>query len=305
MRFRVLLLILLRLFILVISAGALGCHIAQIILLQQYANGTQGVSNWWPRYVPFILYYVGSGFSLLSSLGLTLQSMTNYQTVASDRFFSIVNAALLVAVVVYNSLRSGVIPWTNGTDSDAPSMFNQGWATYCSVYSNNTSMNRCWLINGAWLGSIVLAFLWIVLAFYVFIQTRQDIYENDYDSYDFKADVPMAMGSPVAPLRGHDGSGVQVSPAAYAAGTEYSNYNYYQYPDYYEDDAYRSGSPFRRSTGTPPSQSGPSNVRRSSGFNYPPPTAPTAAEKTAVPDMPVYDGHPHSEAPHSHDGSKA
>lgn len=161
------------------------------------------------------------------------------------------------------------------------------------------------LINGAWLGSIVLAFLWIVLAFYVFIQTRKDIYENDYDSYDFKADVPMAMGSPVAPLRGYDGSGVQVSPAAYAAGTEHSNYNYYQYPDYYEDNGYRTGSPFRHSTGTPPPPGSPSNVRRNSGFNYPAPGPPTAAEKTAVPDTPISDGRSYSEPPHSHDGSRA
>lgn len=49
------------------------------------------------------------------------------------------------------------------------------------------------LTDGTWLGCIVIAGFWLILAFYVFAQSTSDIYDDDYDMYDFKDDVPMAV----------------------------------------------------------------------------------------------------------------
>ena len=39
---------------------------------------------------------------------------------------------------------------------------------------------------------IVTGFLWLLLALYSVVQRNSDIYNEDYDTYDYKEDVPMA-----------------------------------------------------------------------------------------------------------------
>lgn len=90
----------------------------------------------------YTLYYAGSGFSLLSSIILLILSTTSIHTVSPDRFLSVINAAFLIAVVVYNTLKSGTIPWTGNNNNLAPNQM--GFATYCSSYDNDeTTFYRC------------------------------------------------------------------------------------------------------------------------------------------------------------------
>lgn len=56
---------------------------------------------------------------------------------------SVLNIALLVAVIVYNTLKSGVIPWTDGKAKGGPSQANLGFASYCSSYQDTTTQYRC------------------------------------------------------------------------------------------------------------------------------------------------------------------
>lgn len=51
-------------------------------------------------------------------------------------------------------------------------------------------------MNGAWLGVIILAFLWLCMALLVWILRNSSFYDDDYDVYDYKADVPMMTPSP-------------------------------------------------------------------------------------------------------------
>lgn len=55
------------------------------------------------------------------------------------------------------------------------------------------------LVNGSWLGIIVVGFFWLILGLYTIVQRNSDIYDQDYDSYDYKQDVPMVnqLNSPI------------------------------------------------------------------------------------------------------------
>lgn len=94
------------------------------------------------------------------------------------------------------------------------------------------------MTNGAWLGSLVVAVFWLFLVIFVFLQKASDIYDDDYDMYDFKDDVPMAVtSSPQPPPKEasyHASSPTQVQQpqqANYYQGAGYQEYDsYYDYP---------------------------------------------------------------------------
>ncbi|KAL0087865.1 hypothetical protein J3Q64DRAFT_1833214 [Phycomyces blakesleeanus] len=245
-------LIFLRFLILIISAGALGCHVAQIVLLENYSSQNKNVGSWWPSMVPYILYFVGPGFSVICALTLVISTWT-IQAIRHDRILSGFNIALLIAVIIYSTMKSGTIPWTNGQVTE-PSSTPYGFASYCDTYSKDqTTFYRCWLVNGTWLGSIISAALWIILFIYTVAQKKSDIYCENYDPYDFKSDVPMAKAS--APVK-LDSGFRDIQPVARTATTSYRpksvvhpypsvdnnqgdpNYGYYSYSAY---DGYYEG----------------------------------------------------------------
>lgn len=56
---------------------------------------------------------------------------------------SIINLLLCIAVVVYNSLQAGMIPW-QGAVSNSFTSNEKGWATYCSNYGGTGLVSvRC------------------------------------------------------------------------------------------------------------------------------------------------------------------
>ncbi|KAL7310378.1 hypothetical protein PS15m_009889 [Mucor circinelloides] len=184
---KILFLYLLRLLILLISLGTLGCHVAQLILLNQVS----GTGEWWPDFVPYILYYVGPIVSILSATVLLVVGCVFSKSLWSDRITSCINLLLFIAIIVYNSLTSGTVPWM-GSASNSNTSTMKGYVTYCSNYSDSLMSNRCWLTNGTWLGMVIVGFLWLLLGLYALILKNSDVYSEDYDTYDFKDDVPMA-----------------------------------------------------------------------------------------------------------------
>ncbi|EPB82290.1 hypothetical protein HMPREF1544_10970 [Mucor circinelloides 1006PhL] len=184
---KILFLYLLRLLILLTSLGTLGCHVAQLILLNQVS----GTGEWWPDFVPYILYYVGPIVSILSATVLLIVGCVFSKSLWSDRITSCINLLLFIAIIVYNSLTSGTVPWM-GSVSNSNTSTMKGYVTYCSNYSDSLMSNRCWLTNGTWLGMVIVGFLWLLLGLYALILKNSDVYSEDYDTYDFKDDVPMA-----------------------------------------------------------------------------------------------------------------
>lgn len=57
------------------------------------------------------------------------------------------------------------------------------------------------MVNGSWLGIIVVGFFWLLLALYTIVQRNSDIYDQDYDTYDYKQDVPMVMVKETSPIK--------------------------------------------------------------------------------------------------------
>ncbi|KAI8328717.1 hypothetical protein BC941DRAFT_444376 [Chlamydoabsidia padenii] len=218
---RVFWLILLRFLLVLISAGTLGCHVAQVIIL--------GNREWWPKNYAYILYFVGTGVSILSSLGLVILTLTVH-SVHGDRYLGLVNFGLMIATVVIGTLKSGPVPWLPSTDSRPDTV---GFQTACNQYRSDLGLyQRCWLSNGMWLGAIILGALWLILVLYVFIQKSSDIYNDDdeYEVYDFK-NVPVSpMGmavtshSPIVPS-------IKSPPSQHYHGTyydtDYTDYNGY------------------------------------------------------------------------------
>lgn len=143
------------------------------------------------------------GFSCLCALILiTFQR----KTIRPDRIFSIVNAVLIIAVLVYGSLSAENIPWVGFADTpwQGPHDHSQkGLATYCSDYTGvNDAMitfKRCCMLfffpkqlqigshslefvglqNGTWLGLVIVAALWCALGLFVYIQTSSMIFQKD------------------------------------------------------------------------------------------------------------------------------
>ncbi|CEP08583.1 hypothetical protein [Parasitella parasitica] len=187
---KILFLYLLRLTILLLSLITLGCHVAQLILLNQIS----GTGEWWPGFTPYILYYVGPIVSILSATVLLVVGCVSSKSLWSDRITGCINVLLFIAIIVYNSLTSGTIPWT-GSVANSNMSTMKGYVTYCSNYSDSLMSSRCWLTNGTWLGMIIVGFLWFLLALYAFILRTADVYSEDYDTYDFKDDVPMVKSA--------------------------------------------------------------------------------------------------------------
>ncbi|KAG2207003.1 hypothetical protein INT47_008472, partial [Mucor saturninus] len=183
MALRIVILYLLRCITLVLSLGTLGCHV------------DSGAGPWWPDFIPYILYYVGPIVSILSIFILLILGCIQSKSLLSDRVMSIINLLLFIAIAVYNSLQSGTIPWTGNLTKQFTSN-TKGYASYCSNYEDNRTSIRCWLVNGAWMGTIVVGFFWLLLALYTLIQRNSDVYNEDYDAYDYKEDVPMAIRPP-------------------------------------------------------------------------------------------------------------
>ncbi|ORZ00403.1 hypothetical protein BCR43DRAFT_485154, partial [Syncephalastrum racemosum] len=111
-------------------------------MLKNYAD-QKNISPWFPTsYVPYILYFVGPGVSTLSAIALNIVSFSSVKSIRGDRAISVLNLALMIAVIVYNTLKSGVIPWTDGKESTSADI-NEGFATYCPTYSDKLTFYRC------------------------------------------------------------------------------------------------------------------------------------------------------------------
>lgn len=61
---------------------------------------------------------------------------------------SAINLALMIIVIVYNTLKSGTIPWTDGIEqpSSTSSNIKAGYAPYCGSFSDITFYRCCKLI---------------------------------------------------------------------------------------------------------------------------------------------------------------
>ncbi|KAI8089053.1 uncharacterized protein BX664DRAFT_332057 [Halteromyces radiatus] len=185
---------LLRFLLVIVSVGTLVCHAVQIVKLND--------NSWFSKKnYSYILYFVGPGVSTLSSLALVFSIICGIRSIRGDRFLGILNLALMIATVVVCTLKSGPVPW-QANDEGSEGGPN-GFQSSCNGYqdSNSTLYIRCWLSNGAWIGSIVIAVFWLILLLYVFVQRSGDIYDDDeYEVYDFKNgshqhDIPMAVTS--------------------------------------------------------------------------------------------------------------
>ncbi|KAI9270645.1 hypothetical protein BDA99DRAFT_502351 [Phascolomyces articulosus] len=329
MNCRIIFLNFIRFLIFFFSAGTLACHIAQMILFDN--------SDWWPQYKVYTLYYVGAGFSFICSIALLFVSfMRNIRSIRGDRIVSVINIALLIAVIIYGTLEAGPVPVLPVDQIFSSGQLNlpsqKGFATYCSDYhvANDQSLqqritNRCWLQNGTWLGLIITAALWIVLALYTFLQKKSTVY-NDKDGHDYIEDVPMAIDHGNTP-----------SPAAYAVA-DLHNQSYQQYPggngspvqhyepvpaggvapyptyyNYYDADNTQYPAPQRQmSYSTDYSGSGVPLYNTAGGSvngNQPPPpplpqqgyTFPYGEKVAATPSLSERSA---SEPPHSHDGAR-
>ncbi|KAI7849315.1 hypothetical protein BDC45DRAFT_278367 [Circinella umbellata] len=166
-------------------------------------------------------------------------SMSSVKSIRGDRSMGVLTLALMIAVIVYNTLKGGAFPWLNGHyDDGKPSSFNSGFATYCSNYKNEWSKYRCWLTDGTWLGCLIVAAFWLFLVIFVYAQKSSDIYDDDYDVYDFKEDVPMAVTSNKNESAYHASSPTSNPPQQQQPSANYYNNgnqaNYQEYDSYYD-----------------------------------------------------------------------
>lgn len=90
----------------------------------------------------YILYYVGPIVSILSATVLLVVGCVFSKSLWSDRITSLINLLLFIAIIVYNSLKSGTIPWT-GSVSNSLTSTMKGYVTYCPNYSDSIMSNRC------------------------------------------------------------------------------------------------------------------------------------------------------------------
>lgn len=96
------------------------------------------------------------------------------------------------------------------------------------------------LTDGAWLGCIVVGAFWLILAIYVYAQSSSDIYDNDYDMYDYKDDVPMAVPTPPMQTKTNTAAAQEYHASSpHNANVDYGYYNqpaggYQEYDSYYD-----------------------------------------------------------------------
>ncbi|GAA5810494.1 hypothetical protein MFLAVUS_003916 [Mucor flavus] len=239
---RIILLNVLRVLILVLSLGTLGCHIAQLSLLGKQ----EGTGPWWPDFVPYILYYVAPIVSILSIFILFFLSCINSKSLFSDRVMSLINLLLCIAVVVYNSLKSDTVPWTGSLTKQFISR-SKGYASYCSNYNDGITATRCWLVNGSWLGIIVVGFFWLLLALYTIVQRNSDIYDQDYDTYDYKQDVPMVTVKQTSPIKTQMDVPVPPKHQSFSPVQQHHQQQQYYYPQspVYDNNEYYNMNPLR------------------------------------------------------------
>ncbi|KAI9304620.1 hypothetical protein BJ944DRAFT_266582 [Cunninghamella echinulata] len=219
---RVFFLTLLRVLLFLFSAATLGCHAAQIGLLKG--------NEWYPKNYSYLLYFIGSGVSMISSIALLFVSISSSKAIRGDRVCGIINSALMVAVVIVCTLKSGPVPWeyNNGDTQYSTGGPTTGFEPSCGTKTDEVKI-RCWLSNGTWMGCIVLAVFWIILSFFVFIQQRSDIYEEEYEVYDFKNDIPMAITSN-SPIIKQQPSPALSPPPSHAINTNTMNQEVYYDP---------------------------------------------------------------------------
>ncbi|KAI7878661.1 hypothetical protein K492DRAFT_196673 [Lichtheimia hyalospora FSU 10163] len=338
---RVLVLIIFRIMLFLVSGAGLACHagklckrLMQISLLNRHSTSSDNPApptDWWPEYVVYTLYYVAHGFSCLCALVLILSTFQR-KTIRPDRLLSIVNAALTIAVLVYNSISSGNIPWVGFADTPwrGPHDHTQkGLATYCSDYNGvddaMITFKRCWLQNGAWLGLVITAALWCALALYVYIQTSSMIFRREefalvtttssfaplddhhphttISSPSEEAARHFEMTMPLATNAAETNSVHPIRPVTYNANdsfdaSQYPNHHY----SYHDMQPYIPHLQARQISGSFDC----SNVSSASNSMYhnPPPHGyyNNYEEKVAVSTPPS--DHSISEPPHSHDGAK-
>lgn len=91
------------------------------------------------------------------------------------------------------------------------------------------------LVNGSWLGMVLYGFFWLVVALYSWIFL--DLEYDDYDSYDYKQDVPMSDNYAAPELPQHAQSPTSQDSFYYSSrGTPFTaGYEIDRHP-YYDDE---------------------------------------------------------------------
>lgn len=168
---------------------------------------------------------------------------------------------------------------------------------------------------------VVVGFLWLLLALYAFILKNSDIYSEDYDTYDFKDDVPMAKtvtdttavggssGIPEPPKHNSMMNPYMIPHRDYANQSQETYYYSTQGTpayDYNNRDVYRNSMPVEDQNlykPTSPLQQYPANGferQRKVSKTYieeenelPPPSTTQSADSSAQQPPHSYDGHHH------------
>lgn len=78
----------------------------------------------------------------MSATALLLIGCIGAKSLWSDRIVSVINLLLSIAIIVYNSLQSGTIPWTGAVTKPFESTM-KGFVTYCSDYDDTLNSIRC------------------------------------------------------------------------------------------------------------------------------------------------------------------
>ncbi|OZJ06969.1 hypothetical protein BZG36_00243 [Bifiguratus adelaidae] len=136
----------------------------------------------------YILWIVADGFSFLVVLILSFSTICGVRHFRADRILALISFAILAVAVIYNSLESPQEPWTDNHIQFKPNTAH-GWISYCTRIPRDNAddqglYQRCWLLNGVWLASIVAAVLWFVLAFLVYSKSRHSFF--DKPAYNFE-----------------------------------------------------------------------------------------------------------------------
>lgn len=66
------------------------------------------------------------------------------KSLMGDRVLSIINLMLYIAIIAYNAMNVGTVPWTGTMPNKqfvAPN--THGWADYCANYTNEGIRDRC------------------------------------------------------------------------------------------------------------------------------------------------------------------